>query len=91
MPATDLCTKVKHQNFLRPRQLECLHFLNTRMSISLNTLKLHNERLEELIDKLEENFGWIPIHPKEDIQSIMYRAGQASVIDYIKSIEEDEI
>tara|TARA_R100001198_G_C5045401_1_gene104051 strand:- start:325 stop:510 length:186 start_codon:yes stop_codon:yes gene_type:complete len=61
------------------------------MSISLNTLKLHNERLEELIDKLEENFGWKPIHPKEDIQSIMYRAGQASVIDYIKSIEEDEI
>ena len=61
------------------------------MSISLNTLKLHNERLNELIDKLEQNFGWKPIHPKEDIQSIMYRAGQASVIDYIKSIEEDEI
>ena len=91
MLQTDLCTKAKHQNFLRLRQLECLHFLNTRMSISLNTLKLHNERLEELIDKLEENFGWKPIHPKEDIQSIMYRAGQASVIDYIKSIEEDEI
>ena len=61
------------------------------MSISLNTLKLHNERLNELVDKLEQNFGWKPIHPKEDIQSIMYRAGQASVIDYIKSIEEDEI
>ena len=61
------------------------------MSISLNTLKLHNERLNELVDKIEQNFGWKPIHPKEDIQSIMYRAGQASVIDYIKSIEEDEI
>ena len=61
------------------------------MSISLNTLKLHNERLNELVDKLEQNFGWKPIHPKEDIQSIMYRAGQASVIDYIKSIEEEEI
>ena len=60
------------------------------MSISLNTLKLHNERLNELVDKLEQNFGWKPIHPKEDIQSIMYRAGQASVIDYIKSIQEDE-
>ena len=59
--------------------------------ISLNTLKLHNERLNELVDKLEQNFGWKPIHPKEDIQSIMYRAGQASVIDYIKSIQEDEI
>ena len=61
------------------------------MSISLNTLKLHNDRLKELIQKLDDNFGWEPIHPKEDIQSIMYRAGQASVIDYIKSIEEDEI
>ena len=61
------------------------------MSISLNTLKLHNERLNELVDKLEQNFGWKPIHPKEDIQSIMYRAGQASVIDYIKSIEDEEI
>ena len=91
MPATDLCTKAKHQNFLRPRQLECLHFLNTRMSISLNTLKLHNDRLDELLKKLEDNFGWKPIHPKEPIESIMYRAGQASVIEYIKSIEEDEI
>jgi|TARA_B100000424_G_scaffold206427_1_gene163630 uncharacterized protein (DUF2132 family) len=61
------------------------------MSISLNTLKLHNDRLDELLKKLEDNFGWKPIHPKEDIQSIMYRAGQASVIEYIKSIEEDEI
>ena len=91
MPATDLCTKAKHQNFLRQRQLECLHFLNTRMSISLNTLKLHNERLKDLIQKLEDNFGWEPVHPKESIESIMYRSGQASVIDYIKSIEEDEI
>ena len=59
--------------------------------ISLNTLKLHNERLDQLIDRLEENFGWKPIHPKEPIESIMYRAGQASVIEYIKSIMEDEI
>ena len=72
-------------------QLECLHFLNTRMSISLITLKLHNDRLEELIKKLEDNFGWEPVHPKESIESIMYRAGQASVIDYIKSIEDEEI
>ena len=59
--------------------------------ISLSTLKLHNERLDQLIDKLEENFGWKPIHPKEPIESIMYRAGQASVIEYIQSIMEEEI
>jgi uncharacterized protein (DUF2132 family) len=59
--------------------------------ISLNTLKLHNERLDELIETLESNFGWQPIHPKEEINTIMYRAGQASVIEYIKSIMDDEI
>ena len=59
--------------------------------ISPNPLRLHNERLDELIKKLEENFAWKPIHPKEDVQTIMYRAGQASVIEYIKSIMEDEI
>ena len=59
--------------------------------ISLNTLKLHNQRLDQLITKLEENFGWKPVHPKEEINTIMYRAGQASVIEYIQSIMEDEI
>ena len=59
--------------------------------ISLNTLKLHNARLDELIARLDSNFGWKPVHPKEPIESIMYRAGQASVIDYINSIMEEEI
>ncbi len=59
--------------------------------ISLNTLKLHNERLDKLLIRLEENFGWKPINPKEPIESIMYRSGQASVIEYINSIMEDEI
>ena len=59
--------------------------------ISLNTLKLHNERLDKLLARLEENFGWSPVHPKESIESIMYRAGQASVIEYINNIMEEEI
>ena len=92
MPATDLCMKAKHQNSHKPRQLECLLSLNTRMSISLNTLKLHNEKLDDLVNELDQNFGWKPVHPKEDIQSIMYRAGQASVVDYLKQKQtEDEI
>ena len=59
--------------------------------ISLNTLKLHNARLDELINRLDSNYSWKPVHPKEPIESIMYRAGQASVIEYIKSIMEEEI
>ena len=83
--------KGRHHNFLTHSEHVCQLSLNTQMSISLNTLKLHNDRLDELLKKLEADFGWKPIHPSEPIESIMYRAGQASVIDYIKSIEEDEI
>ena len=61
------------------------------MQVTLNTLKLHNKRLDELISRLDSDFGWKPVHPKEPIESIMYRSGQASVIDYIHSIMEDEI
>ena len=62
-----------------------------QQQISLATLKLHNERLDELISRLESHFSWQPVHPKESIESIMYRSGQASVIEYIKSIMEEEI
>ena len=58
--------------------------------ISLSTLKLHNERVDELFKKVEDNFKWQPVHPKESIESIMYRAGQASVVQYIKTIIEEE-
>ena len=60
------------------------------MSISLSTLKLHNQRLDELISRLDSNFGWKPVHPKEPIESIMYRAGQASVVAYIQTLLEEE-
>ena len=83
--------RAEHLNFLRLEQPECQPFLNMQTQISLNTLRLHNNRLDELINKLEENFGWQPVHPKEGIESIMYRSGQASVIEYIKSIMEEEI
>jgi hypothetical protein len=60
------------------------------MSISLNTLKLHNERVDDLLKKVEDNFKWQPVHPKEPIESIMYRAGQASVVEYIKQLITEE-
>jgi len=58
--------------------------------ISLNTLKLHNERVDELFKQVDDHFKWQPVHPKEPIESIMYRAGQASVVSYIKNLLEEE-
>jgi hypothetical protein len=40
--------------------------------------------LDELIKELEGHFTFQTPSPKEDLSTIMYRAGQASVIDYIK-------
>ena len=53
--------------------------------ISHSTLKLHNERLDQLVLDLQDKFPDEPIHPKENIESIMYKAGQQSVVQYVKS------
>ena len=49
-----------------------------------STLNLHSEKLEKLIEDLENKFPPQTIHPKEEINSIMYRAGQQSVVEYVK-------
>ncbi len=58
--------------------------------ISLSTLKLHTEKLDKLVAQLESEFPWQPVHPKEPIESIMYRAGQVSVIQRIKTLLAEE-
>ncbi len=82
--------KEKLQSFLTLSEDVCQPFSSIAMSISLNTLKLHNERVDDLFKKVEDNFKWNPVHPKEPIESIMYRAGQASVVAYIKNLLEEE-
>ena len=60
--------------------------------ISPNTLNFHSEKLEKLVEELEAKFAWHPVHPKEDLASIMYRSGQQEVVQYIKSIlNEDNV
>ena len=59
---------------------------------SLNTLKFYSDKLEKLVEDLEAKFAWYPIHPKEDIASIMYRSGQQDVVQYVKTIlNEDNV
>ena len=61
-----------------------------QIQTSHNTLKFYSEKLEKLVEDLESKFAWHPVHPKEDHASIMYRAGQESVVQYVKSILEDD-
>ena len=58
--------------------------------ISLSTLKLHTDKLDKLVAQLEDEFPWQPVHPKEPIESIMYRSGQQSVIQRMKTLLDDE-
>ncbi len=58
--------------------------------ISLNTLKLHSDKLEKLVDQLDREFPWQPVHPKEPIESIMYRSGQQSVVQRLKTLLDEE-
>ena len=58
--------------------------------ISLATLKLHTQRLEQLIDELDNTFGDLIVHPKMTSEEIMYKAGQKNVVDFIKHKLEDD-
>ena len=54
-----------------------------------STLSLHSDRLEKLVEDLEEKFPTQPVHPKEGIEVIMYKAGQASVVAYVKQLLDE--
>ena len=57
---------------------------------SLNTLSFHTEKLEKLVEDLEAKFAWRPVPPQEDLASIMYRSGQWEVVQYVKSILNED-
>ena len=49
------------------------------------TLNIYSQKLEKLVEDLELKFPAQPVHPKEELPSIMYRSGQQSVVQYIKT------
>ena len=63
-----------------------------QIQTSLNTLSFQSEKLKTLVEDLESKFAWYPVHPKEELASIMYRSGQQEVVQYVKTIlEEDNV
>ena len=82
--------KGKPQSFLRHSEHVCQHSSNMQTQISLSTLKLHTDKLDKLVAQLESEFPWQPVHPKEPIESIMYRAGQENVIRRLKTLLDEE-
>ena len=60
------------------------------MDLTVGTLKIYSEKLDKLVAQIETEFPWQPVHPKESIESIMYRSGQESVVQRLKILLEDE-
>ena len=82
--------KGKLHSFLIHGQLGCQHSLNTAMSTYPNMLEpLLGPTVESILLELEENFPPVNPHPKEELGSIMYKAGQRSVIEWISKRIED--
>ena len=53
-------------------------------------LKLHRDRLQDILNHLQETFPPKPIHPKMSSEEIMYHAGQANVVEYLQTLIEEE-
>ena len=61
------------------------------MSTYPNTLEsILGPTLESILLELDEKFPTVNPHPKEEIGAIMYRSGQRSVVDWIKTRINEE-
>jgi len=75
--------KVKHPSLPIQSELGCQHFLNMQTQIYHNTLEW--ERIEKIIDDLDEQFpDKFPDHTLSE-KEISFRAGQLSIIRILKT------
>ena len=83
--------RARHQNSPRPREHACQHSLSIVMSTYPNTLEpLLGPNLQSILMELEEKFPPTNPHPKEELNTIMYKAGQRSIINWLRErLEED--
>ena len=73
----------KLHSFLIHDQHGCQHSLSIAMSTYPNTLEpLLGPNPNSLLFEMEEKFPPFTPHPKEELASIMYKAGQRSVIEW---------
>ena len=78
--------RARHINFLTPDQPVCQHSLSTAMSTYPNTLEpLLGPNVTSLLLEMEDKFPPFIPHPKEELASIMYKAGQRSVIEWYQN------
>ena len=78
--------RAKPQSFLRHSELVCQHSLNMQIQTSRSTLEpILGPNVESLLMEMEEMFPPFTPHPKEELNVIMYKAGQRSVVEWYKA------
>lgn len=60
------------------------------MTISTATLKLKDDRFQELLAELHHLFDLKEFSPSNTMEEVMYRSGQASVVDYLEQKFSEE-
>lgn len=83
--------RAKLLNFLRHELQECLAFLSMTTETYPNTLKFQYEKLDMILARLEEAFPDEPVKPSDLPPDIYYRAGQVSVLTFIKKLLEEDV
>ena len=61
------------------------------MSIYPNTLEpVLGPNVNSILQEMEDKFPPVNPHPKEELPAIMYKAGQRSVVEWMRNRLEDE-
>ena len=82
--------RAKPQNFLILKQLECQLSLSIVMSTYPDMLEpLLGPNIQSLLLEMEEKFPPVNPHPKEELNTIMYKAGQRSVVEWYRNRLEE--
>ena len=77
--------RAKPQSFLRHREPVCQLFSSIAMSTYPNTLEpLLGPNIQSLALEMEDKFPPVNPHPKEELNTIMYKAGQRSVVEWYR-------
>lgn len=75
--------KAKLLSLSKLSELGCQRSLNMQTKTYLSTLNVLT--VERLLGELEERFPLTNPQPSADLNSIMYKAGQRSVVDWVAS------
>ena len=82
--------RAKRLNLTTPKPLAFQLSLSTAISIYPNTLEpILGPNAKSLLIEMEEKFPPFTPHPKEELNTIMFKSGQRSVVEWYRNRLEE--